>query len=68
MIIDWRQAGGYPAYWECYKAQWVKRDPEYFSDAMEEEWRMKYLPTILGQVDYETVYYPWLYFVLSEGI
>ncbi|KAK1598224.1 uncharacterized protein LY79DRAFT_655987 [Colletotrichum navitas] len=36
--------------------------------AAQEEWRTKYLPTILDPVDDETHHHPWLYFVLSKGI
>ncbi|KAJ6137216.1 phosphotransferase enzyme family protein [Penicillium samsonianum] len=32
-IIDWAQAGWYPAYWEYYKARRVRVDPYYFDDA-----------------------------------
>lgn len=67
-IIDWGQSGWYPAYWEYCKARRVKPHPEHFSDAVEEEWHTKYLPMILDTVDYETIYCPWLYFVLSKGI
>ena len=28
-IIDWAQAGWYPAYWEYYKARWVRVKPRY---------------------------------------
>lgn len=33
VIIDWGQAGWYPAYWEYYKARRVRVDPYYFDDA-----------------------------------
>ncbi|KAJ6037426.1 uncharacterized protein N7446_010057 [Penicillium canescens] len=45
-IIDWGQAGWYPAYWEYCKARRVRVDPEYFGDTIQEEWHMKYLPMI----------------------
>jgi hypothetical protein len=67
-IIDWAQAGWYPAYWEYCKARWIKVNPAYFEDAFQDDWRAKYLPTILDPVDDETYYHPWLYFVLSKGI
>ncbi|KAI1932686.1 hypothetical protein LOZ66_006812 [Ophidiomyces ophidiicola] len=67
-IIDWAQAGWYPAYWEYCKARRVRMDPEYLNDAAQEEWRTIYLPVILDPVPDETYYYPWLYFVLSKGI
>ncbi|KAI1905945.1 hypothetical protein LOZ12_006396 [Ophidiomyces ophidiicola] len=67
-IIDWGQAGWYPAYWEYCKAKRVRLNPEHFSDALQEEWRTKYLPLIMDPVHDETYYHPWLYFVLSKGI
>ncbi|KAJ5928402.1 hypothetical protein N7466_007358 [Penicillium verhagenii] len=67
-IIDWGQAGWYPAYWEYCKARRVRPNPEYFDDDLDEEWNTRYLPTILDPVDDETVYHPWLWFVLSKGI
>ncbi|KAF4974128.1 hypothetical protein FZEAL_8938 [Fusarium zealandicum] len=67
-IIDWGQAGWYPAYWEYCKARWVRLAPESFSDAVQEEWHTRYLPSILDPVDDEARYHPWLYFVLSKGI
>lgn len=65
-VIDWGQAGWYPTYWEYCKARRVRPNPEYFED-LEEEWRTRYLPTILDLVDDETVYHIWLWFVLPEG-
>lgn len=67
-IIDWAQAGWYPSYWEYCKARRVRLDPEHFNDVMQEEWHTKYLHIILDPVDDETIYHPWLYFVLSKGI
>ncbi|KAJ5560396.1 hypothetical protein N7513_002795 [Penicillium frequentans] len=67
-IIDWGQAGWYPAYWEYCKARRVRPNPEYFDDDLDEEWNTRYLPTIVDPVDDETVYHPWLWFVLSKGI
>jgi serine/threonine protein kinase len=67
-IIDWGQAGWYPAYWEYCKARRVRPNPEYFDEDLDEEWNTRYLPTILDPVDDETVYHPWLWFVLSKGI
>ena len=46
----------------------MRLDPEHFNDAMQEEWHTKYLRMILDPVDDETIYHPWLYFVLSKGI
>ncbi|KAE8350240.1 kinase-like domain-containing protein [Aspergillus coremiiformis] len=65
-IIDWAQAGWYPAYWEYCKAVWTEIHRDYFSDAQIEEWRMKYLPIVLNPVDSESCLYPWIYFVLSK--
>lgn len=67
-VIDWGQAGWYPGYWEYCKARRVRPNPEYFDDELDEEWNLKYLPLILEPVDEETVYSPWLWFVLSKGI
>ncbi|EAL89363.1 aminoglycoside phosphotransferase family protein [Aspergillus fumigatus Af293] len=67
-IVDWAQAGWYPAYWEYCKAWWVRVNPTHFNDAFQEDWRVKYLPMILDPMDDETYYHPWLYFVLSKGI
>lgn len=67
-VIDWGQAGWYPAYWEYCKARRVRLNPERFSEAAQEEWLAKYLPMIVDPVDDETCYYPWLYFALSRGM
>ncbi|KAK9854401.1 hypothetical protein MYU51_004419 [Penicillium brevicompactum] len=67
-VIDFGQSGWYPAYWEYCKARRVGLRPQYFDEDLGEEWRTKYLPTILDKVDDETVYHPWLLFVLSHGI
>ncbi|OQE31056.1 hypothetical protein PENFLA_c002G09407 [Penicillium flavigenum] len=67
-IIDFGQAGWYPAYWEYCKARRVRVDPEHFSDATQEGWWTKCLLMILDPVDDEGFYHPWLWFVLSRGI
>ncbi|KAE8146305.1 kinase-like domain-containing protein [Aspergillus avenaceus] len=67
-VIDWGQAGWYPAYWEYCKARRVNLLSERFDVALLEEWRARYLPMIMPPVDEEAVYHPWLYFVLSKGI
>lgn len=67
-IIDWAQAGWYPAYWEYCKARRIRVNPMYFDDASQEDWQTRYLPIILEPVDDESCYHPWLYFVLSKGI
>jgi hypothetical protein len=67
-VLDWAQAGWYPPYWEYCKARWVRLDPKQFSDAAQEEWRMKYLPMVLDPVDDENCYQRWLCFVVSKGI
>ncbi|KAJ5289505.1 uncharacterized protein N7443_009758 [Penicillium atrosanguineum] len=36
-IIDWGQAGWYPAYWEYCKAHHVRPNPEYFDEDLDEE-------------------------------
>ncbi|KAI9043375.1 uncharacterized protein KD926_003905 [Aspergillus affinis] len=53
-ILDWGQAGWYPAYWEYCKVRRVRVNPDYFDDDLDEEWKTKYLPTILDPVDDET--------------
>ncbi|EYE94304.1 aminoglycoside phosphotransferase family protein [Aspergillus ruber CBS 135680] len=65
-IINWAQAGWYPAYWEYCKARYIRVNPGYFSDAAIAEWRTKYLPLIVDAVDEEEGYHPWLYFALSK--
>ncbi|GIJ83411.1 hypothetical protein Asppvi_002231 [Aspergillus pseudoviridinutans] len=65
-IIDWAQAGWYPAYWEYCKARWMNVNTDYFDIAFQEDWRLKYLPMILDPVDDETCYHPWIYFALSK--
>ncbi|KAJ6180469.1 phosphotransferase family protein [Penicillium mononematosum] len=67
-IIDFGQAGWYPAYWEYCMARRVRIDPQHFDDATQEEWWTKYLPMILEPVDDEGFYHSWLWFVLSRGI
>lgn len=64
-IIDWGQAGWYPAYWEYCKARRVLVD---FDDAVQEEWHTKYLAMILDPWDDDAYHHPWLWFVLSKGI
>jgi hypothetical protein len=66
-IIDWGQAGWYPAYWEYCKARRIRLNPELFDENLDEEWKTRYLPTIVDPVDDETVYHPWLWFFLSYG-
>lgn len=66
-VIGWGQSGWYPVYWEYCKAHRIRANPQYFDNDMEEEWNTKYLPTILDPVDDETIYHPWLWFVLSKG-
>jgi len=66
-IIDWAQAGWYPAYWEYCKARYIRVNPRYFSDVAMVDWRTKYLPLIVDPVDEEGCYHPWLYFALSKG-
>lgn len=66
-IVDWAQAGWYPAYWEYCKSRYIRVNPTYFSDAAIAEWRTKYLPLIVDSVDEEGGYHAWLYFALSKG-
>ncbi|CAG7938408.1 unnamed protein product [Penicillium nalgiovense] len=67
-IIDFGQAGWYPAYWEYCKGRRVRVDQEHFDNAAQEEWYAKYLPMILDLVDDKGFYHPWLWFVFSKGI
>jgi hypothetical protein len=67
-IIDWAQAGWYPSYWEYCKAFRVDADSATFSHEMQEEWRAKYLPSVMDPVDEENVYHPFVWFHLSKGI
>lgn len=65
-LLDWTQAGWYPAYWEYCKASRIAVNPKYFPVAFMNEWQSR-LHIILERVE-EAVYNPWLYFVLSRGI
>ncbi|GIK04904.1 hypothetical protein Aspvir_009002 [Aspergillus viridinutans] len=65
-IVDWAQAGWYPAYWEYCKARWMNVNTSYFDMAFQEDWRLNYLPMILDPVDDKTCYHPWIYFALSK--
>ncbi|KAK1573882.1 uncharacterized protein LY79DRAFT_615863 [Colletotrichum navitas] len=65
-IIDWRQAGWLPEYWEYCKARRVNLNPKLFSHAAQEEWRTDYLPTILDPVDEEACHHPWLHCALAN--
>jgi hypothetical protein len=65
-IVDWTQSGWYPAYWEYCKAKQVGLTPEMMSSELQDEWREKYVPKLIDEVDNESVYYPWLYFTLSK--
>lgn len=67
-VIDWAQAGWYPAYWEYCKVRRIRTNPDYFSDEVQEEWNTKYLPRILDPVDEETFYHPFVWFYLSMGV
>ncbi|KAJ5573731.1 phosphotransferase family protein [Penicillium hispanicum] len=65
-LIDWTQSGWYPAYWEYCKAFRVGVNRRYFPAAFTEEWHSQ-LHLILERVE-DTIYHPWLYFVISRGI
>ncbi|KAI1256733.1 hypothetical protein MGN70_001859 [Eutypa lata] len=65
-VIDWAQAGWYPGYWEYCKSRYIDvPDDKQFTEALQEEWRQRYLPLILNQVGDKECYYPWLRFALS---
>ena len=66
-IIDWGQAGWYPAYWEYCKARRIDVPDECYSD-YEPEWKREYLPRIISPVDEEEVWHPFLRFGLSRGM
>ncbi|KPM45372.1 hypothetical protein AK830_g1152 [Neonectria ditissima] len=59
-VVDWEQAGWYPAYWEYCKARWTAK-------ANQEEWDGRYLPMIVDGWEDE-VYDNWDYFVLCRGV
>lgn len=67
-LIDWAQSGWYPAYWEYCKCRKVQMNADWFCNKFQDEWRNVYLPLILDPVDDETVYYPWVYFVMTKGM
>ncbi|KAM5361432.1 hypothetical protein ACJZ2D_013122 [Fusarium nematophilum] len=56
-VIDWQQAGWYPAYWESCKALWTAK--------VDGPWAEKYLPMIM---DIPACYDWWDYFVLARGM
>ncbi|KAI0967803.1 kinase-like domain-containing protein [Xylaria arbuscula] len=65
-IVDWGQAGWYPAYWEFCKAQRVNVPDERFFNEYEKEWKQEYLPRIVDAVDTERIWYPFLQFAMSK--
>lgn len=65
-VIDWAQAGWYPAYWEWCKAKWVMMGEEDMDGATQEAWRQRYLPLVVDELPDKTVYYPWFRFALSN--
>lgn len=67
-LVDWAQSGWYPAYWEYCKCRKVQMNAEWFCKEFQDEWRNVYLLLILDPVDDETVYYPWVYFVMTKGM
>ncbi|KAK3385271.1 phosphotransferase enzyme family protein [Podospora didyma] len=66
-VLDWGQAGWYPAYWEFCKAFHLNHGqvPELSSDD-QEEWRQKYLPIIMDPQDIRPYINPFVYFVNSH--
>ncbi|KAH7134329.1 kinase-like domain-containing protein [Dactylonectria macrodidyma] len=58
-VVDWQQAGWYPAYWEYCKARWTTR--------IGDEWERVYLPMFIERWE-GSVYDYWDYFVLSRGV
>ncbi|KAI1171225.1 hypothetical protein F4777DRAFT_594068 [Nemania sp. FL0916] len=64
-IIDFGQAGWYPAYWEYCKARRIGVPDKRFHD-YEEEWRREYLPKIMSPVDEVKVWYQFVRFAISR--
>ncbi|KAI0808798.1 kinase-like domain-containing protein [Xylaria sp. FL0064] len=64
-IIDWGQAGWYPAYWEYCKARYIGVPDRFYSD-YEPEWKREYLPKIINPVDEVKVWHQFLRFALSR--
>ncbi|KAI1445007.1 kinase-like domain-containing protein [Annulohypoxylon stygium] len=58
-VVDWQQAGWYPAYWEYCKSRWS------WSNTLRESWPDKYLPLVLEPC---THYDYWDYFVGAYGM
>ncbi|KAK4167911.1 kinase-like domain-containing protein [Cladorrhinum sp. PSN259] len=68
-VIDWGQAGWYPAYWEYCKAMTVGLPTDvHMSKEDESQWREKYVPLMLGPVDEETCFVPYLMWLNSWGL
>ncbi|OAA55560.1 Protein kinase-like domain protein [Niveomyces insectorum RCEF 264] len=62
-VIDWQQAGWYPAYWEYCKSRWA------WSAKAGSAWPETYVPKVLEAGPYEgDCYNYWDYFVLARGI
>ncbi|KAK7403968.1 hypothetical protein QQX98_010245 [Neonectria punicea] len=60
-VVDWEQAGWYPAYWEYCKARWTSKMDQ------QEEWDERYLPMFVDRWE-DAVYDNWDYFVLCRGV
>lgn len=68
-IVDWKQAGWLPSYWECCKARRVTvPEIDAFDLLLEDEWRQKYVPLIVDLVDDDEFYQPFLWFEISVHI
>ncbi|KAI0411644.1 kinase-like domain-containing protein [Xylaria grammica] len=65
-IIDWGQAGWYPAYWEYCKARHINVPDDRFYHDYEPEWKREYLPRIMSPADEVEVWYPFLRFAMSR--
>ncbi|KAF2962802.1 hypothetical protein GQX73_g10769 [Xylaria multiplex] len=65
-IIDWGQAGWYPAYWEYCKARYINVPDKCFINDYEQEWKQEYLPQIISPVDEVKVWYPFLRFAMPK--
>ncbi|KAK4240883.1 hypothetical protein C8A03DRAFT_41618 [Achaetomium macrosporum] len=62
------QVGWYPSYWEWCKCKWADMPGDRGMDeALQEQWKSRYLPLIVDALPDSTVYYPWMRFALAYG-
>lgn len=65
-LVDWGQAGWYPAYWEYCKARYARAPQRRLSHAPRDELPPSYLALILDPVEAEWYWRPWLYLALTS--